>query len=133
MNTAPAAQRNDMTMQQAANELGVCRNGLFALLRDENVLAKDIAGCSKNTPFDDYIKRGLFKVEFVPTPPFNKLKPKTYVTPTGLAFIQSLLHANPEKAARICRRNRPTQHKSRAQQRPERRATAPTGAHKKAC
>lgn len=77
-------------LTQSCRKLG--RNRLFRVLRNLRVLKHD------NTPYQEHIEANRFRVvEKLWTDPHGKdhVKPQTYVTQRGLAYLQRLLGAEP--------------------------------------
>jgi prophage antirepressor-like protein len=74
-------------MNVVAKSLGTGRTRLFEILRSEGVLM------SNNTPYQDYLERGYFKVVEKPIRmgDVTFIKPQTLVTPKGVDFISKML------------------------------------------
>jgi anti-repressor protein len=78
---------NSQDMNTVAKVLGIGRNKLFAKLREEKILRHN------NTPYQDYLDRGYFKVIEKTIEMGGKVivKPQTYVTAKGVEYLANLL------------------------------------------
>jgi len=80
-----SASKDSRTMGQVAKILDLGRNLLFELLRDNDVLMD--SDSEWNTPYQEYIQQGYFKV----VPSSTKGKNQTFVTPKGLFWLQKVV------------------------------------------
>jgi len=87
--------KNSQPVGVVAKALGIGRNKLFELLRNEKILM------SNNVPYQEFIDRGYFEVIEKPIAMGNVVinKAQTYVTPKGVDYIGRLLK---EKREREC-------------------------------
>ncbi|MBA1335903.1 MAG: hypothetical protein HPY66_1721 [Firmicutes bacterium] len=78
---------NCQSMNIVAKSLGIGRNILFKVLRDRKILMYN------NTPYQEYIDRGYFKVVEKPIIMGGEAinKPQTLVTSKGVDYIAKLL------------------------------------------
>jgi phage antirepressor YoqD-like protein len=82
------ASEGTMTMTEAAKSLGIGRNLMFAMLRDEGILCKD------NTPIQKYLDQKWFEVETYTYKRKNGdeyLSSKTVVTGKGMTKLEVVL------------------------------------------
>lgn len=79
--------KNSQSMGVVAKTLGIGRNTLFKILREQKILMKN------NVPYQEYIDRGYFEVIERPIPMGDATinKPKTLVTAKGVDYIGKLL------------------------------------------
>lgn len=77
--------KNNYTMSQVGNVVGVGRNTLFQILREHKILKHD------NTPYQAYINLGCFDVIVKPIKDLNISKTQTVVTQKGLEYIRKML------------------------------------------
>ena len=79
--------QNSQSMGVVAKTLGIGRNTLFKILREEKILMRN------NVPYQKYIDRGYFEVIERPIPMGDATinKPKTLVTARGVDYIGRLL------------------------------------------
>ena len=77
------------TITEAANVLGIGRNNLFLKLRQMNILKQN------NTPYQEYLDRGYFKVIDKPITIGEDVinKPLTLVNAKGIEYISKLLES----------------------------------------
>lgn len=78
---------SNIKMNEAAKVMGVGRNKLFSILRDEKILMKN------NIPYQQFINSGYFTVRenVIKRSNFKDTKPQTLVTPKGLDWINKKL------------------------------------------
>lgn len=81
------AAKNAQTMAVVAKSLGTGRDRLFKFLRDRKILM------ANNTPYQQYLERGYFKVieNSIPMGDQPVNKPQTLVTAKGMDWIGRLL------------------------------------------
>lgn len=79
--------QNVLNMTKTAKTLGLGRNKLLKFLREQNVFMKN------NTPYQEYLERGYFKVKIKPITQGNIQYniTQTFVTPTGMEYLNKLL------------------------------------------
>ena len=77
---------NTQPMNEVAKSLGTGRTRLFQFLRDKKILM------TNNTPYQDYLDRGYFRVVEKPIVMGDQAinKPQTFVTAKGVDFIAKL-------------------------------------------
>lgn len=78
---------NTQTMLEVAKVLGYSRTKLFKFLREKKILMKN------NTPYQEYLDKGYFKVKelSIQSENISFNKPQTLVTAKGVDFIDGLL------------------------------------------
>ena len=78
--------KNAQSMNVVAKSLGTGRTRLFQFLRDKGILM------ANNTPYQEYLYRGYFRVVEKPIVMGDKAinKPQTFVTAKGVDFIAKL-------------------------------------------
>lgn len=85
---------NFQDMKQISSVLGVGRNTLFNILRENNVLIE--GGEDHNLPYQKFIDSGYFVVRrfIVNRTAGKEIKNQTLVTPKGISFINRLISRN---------------------------------------
>jgi phage antirepressor YoqD-like protein len=79
--------QSNHTMNDVAKVVGIGRNTLFKILRDNKVLMKD------NLPYQDFIDRGYFSVRevVIKRVEYEDVKRQTLVTTKGVDYINKKL------------------------------------------